>query len=1685
MGVFELERNSGLSLGRSESSSSAMLENTGGCVLVLRSIVMCGANGGDEYADIAANLGGNEFFILKSVLVKHGRTFMLGSNDLRHIALMPGDFISIRSEGGGAIDFLVSYSRIQCDQTSSSDSSSKWSFANEYAPACDFTEGSCGLVRIGEVGRGLFGYSRNEFGSLVPGSHGYKIDGGEWYEGMGEGGSVTGTFPSAMDVDPPGDVNMVCANCEPSYSDKLYIAISMPVSKVTEETSGCPTSSSSSAAEYYSFGHEESWVKSRNSCEGWCEDGYAVTCKKEGQEANIVKSPSLDYPWGTGQYSLSPGVAGNNLTNYLVESSWFCTSVEASSSSWVPEACNEQVGISSVEFELVAVVTKCEKITFNQKLGEVMTTHGEHSQVRNCGEDAKNYVDALNDWVSAVSLICDSEQQAEMFNSEGKTRLSPWPPGVEEAEKSSEPNEFPESEKRYRLPGRFVPGDPPKKTTCPLDNPVAIKTDSGFFCCPEGSATVEDGVCVDAGGTPLGGQVELQYDPSGDEILFEYDTEGDQACYFDRSGIDLTIVLRQKVAVRGYDPVPSDEFYDPYRGDDPFTLNWYRYRLITIREGKFYHDMAWASVTTPEGGDLDFLQSRFSQNPESLDMLAWEGFSYSETSSSSSVTPLSQPEVFNLPEKLYKDVVGQIRVVWPNFGSSVGGAAIQSFGFVSSSRTHNMSYEFGPPNNSTQFRVEFPMDDNSRQFSNDGTTQEWSSFIRKVELSDEIWTPEVNSDYPEDLVPGERDLLWSLYEIDLLAMKSSGIRMDTVSIEVKCGVAIVPENGSYLASRVEVGGDPAFEEDDDCEMLYPTLELSVPEWSLPCGFKGPWGSGSFGYSVHRKINERYVFGGELPFPARIAVEGENASATLDHPLLNGSDLKDYSSSVVPLKYMHYENLTLMMPESEMISFENPMLSETEVWRYLFDLEGYNVLTVKPRDYGGVMADLSYDKILFSRTIETNTRKSCEISRPIKGCWDESYPYEEKKGNFLYFDEASDRGSWLSPYYLSLYDNAPFAPPLVGSCGEVPQDKCYGKQFPECPTPKMASCHEYVINGRWGWCPSLTSFPTIEAPNNRYFDASLADYCSYETLGERTMTNDVSPKGVDVEYDDEISLVWKKPGEIGETESNFSARFVAFMGDVNLENVELTLSGYSIQYSPDEGVTAFDLASLPATWGQDSLSIAVVLPDGNYNFRVAAQMTCESEFPCSGSSFTGPYSDWTDSFLFGDCMGVHQVPITNYCHGSMYRPDGELLPGYELCSGVQVWRHRVFDSLSSYVPAVVPLFVFFGETSRVSHLDETQRIHMIEFGFEVSEIDHLQNKPKQIRMHLKFGSNGERIARMAATRIVLIAPSGDVAYDSFRTTDSNIWDWVDRDNMTTSLSWPTNEIVGSLKPDASDISFDGVWTLKIMNPLDGLEDRPDTFARIGFDTNSRPYGSKFHFLIEGGAGSPGWPGWHVPTGALETLNDPLFSQEEVEHPDLSPPSSCVVFLPVEGGLSVRHASEMLLNIREQYTPLRFGTSCGSYIPGQNFELMLYGQEDTNSVRYLHQNTINSFNSQCEGQTGSIADYRIASEVAFFEFVKDDENPFVVMLQDGRKIKTARDMLTGSRPAMKLVGEVVAEPAGYNPNYSYYLSPDSIVFFDENGGSCDDSFSLVNENAGQWAGQTFCSVSATISREIFSP
>ena len=118
-------------------------------------------------------------------------------------------------------------------------------------------------------------------------------------------------------------------------------------------------------------------------------------------------------------------------------------------------------------------------------------------------------------------------------------------------------------------------------------------------------------------------------------------------------------------------------------------------------------------------------------------------------------------------------------------------------------------------------------------------------------------------------------------------------------------------------------------------------------------------------------------------------------------------------------------------------------------------------------------------------------------------------------------------------------------------------------------------------------------------------------------------------------------------------------------------------------------------------------------------------------------------------------------------------------------------------------------------------------------------------------------------------------------------------------------------------------------------------------------------------------------------------------------------------------------------------------------------------------------------------------------AYFVFKGDHSDPvqdadrFIIKLTDTTKIQKARNILNGTETdTISIMGTVVAQTADYNNNWSYYLDPESINFFEAAVEVCDAGMRYVEDHLSEVGGaflpgNKWCPWNSMLVTEIEKP
>jgi len=107
--------------------------------------------------------------------------------------------------------------------------------------------------------------------------------------------------------------------------------------------------------------------------------------------------------------------------------------------------------------------------------------------------------------------------------------------------------------------------------------------------------------------------------------------------------------------------------------------------------------------------------------------------------------------------------------------------------------------------------------------------------------------------------------------------------------------------------------------------------------------------------------------------------------------------------------------------------------------------------------------------------------------------------------------------------------------------------------------------------------------------------------------------------------------------------------------------------------------------------------------------------------------------------------------------------------------------------------------------------------------------------------------------------------------------------------------------------------------------------------------------------------------------------------------------------------------------------------------------------------------------------------------FFEVSDVNDSKFIILLTNQQDIQKARNMINKEESMLNIMGKIVKSPIYYNSNYSYYIDPNTIAFFELAIEVCDSTFDYIENNLDEVGGSflpnnTFCPWSSKITREL---
>lgn len=99
-------------------------------------------------------------------------------------------------------------------------------------------------------------------------------------------------------------------------------------------------------------------------------------------------------------------------------------------------------------------------------------------------------------------------------------------------------------------------------------------------------------------------------------------------------------------------------------------------------------------------------------------------------------------------------------------------------------------------------------------------------------------------------------------------------------------------------------------------------------------------------------------------------------------------------------------------------------------------------------------------------------------------------------------------------------------------------------------------------------------------------------------------------------------------------------------------------------------------------------------------------------------------------------------------------------------------------------------------------------------------------------------------------------------------------------------------------------------------------------------------------------------------------------------------------------------------------------------------------------------------------------------------------FVIELDNIELIDSARKQIIGLEPKKHIMGNIVKSTIWYNPDYSYYIDPSSISFFEVAMEVCDATFEYTEQHLSEAGGAflpglTLCPWTSYIFEEIDAP
>ncbi|KAN0023202.1 hypothetical protein ACTFIU_011365 [Dictyostelium citrinum] len=114
--------------------------------------------------------------------------------------------------------------------------------------------------------------------------------------------------------------------------------------------------------------------------------------------------------------------------------------------------------------------------------------------------------------------------------------------------------------------------------------------------------------------------------------------------------------------------------------------------------------------------------------------------------------------------------------------------------------------------------------------------------------------------------------------------------------------------------------------------------------------------------------------------------------------------------------------------------------------------------------------------------------------------------------------------------------------------------------------------------------------------------------------------------------------------------------------------------------------------------------------------------------------------------------------------------------------------------------------------------------------------------------------------------------------------------------------------------------------------------------------------------------------------------------------------------------------------------------------------------------------------------------VQCEEAYFAFKVYHDNDFIFKLTDDKKIKAARDILSGKETnTVHVMGRIKKNKQSYNPQYDFHLDPDTVTFFDLAIEVCDATPQYVEDHLDEVCGAFlpgcyYCPWASKLSKEV---